>query len=180
MPERYCQLEFDEKVYSIVVSKDDIPREFAGQEFDQGEDLSGRFVRAARERVSITTPKEAGEYLLEKVYTPFGDFDQEEMWLLLLNTKNQVTHEVMVYRGTVNTTYIRRAELFKEAIKVNASALLLSHCHPSGDPTPSPEDVKTTAAINQIADLLDIALVDHIIVGKDRWVSLRERGLGFK
>ena len=100
------------------------------------------------------------------------------MWVLLLNTKNRVTHEVMVYRGQVSTVLIREAELLKEAIRVNAPALILSHCHPSGDPTPSPEDVHVTSSVNKAASLLGITLMDHLVIGKDSWVSLKERGLG--
>ena len=100
------------------------------------------------------------------------------MWVLLLNTKNRVTHEVMVYRGQVSTIFIREAELLKEAVRVNAPALILSHCHPSGDPTSSPEDAHVTASVNKAASLLGITLMDHLVVGKSSWVSLKERGLG--
>jgi len=99
--------------------------------------------------------------------------------LLLLNNKHQVTHEVMVYRGQVNTINVREAELLKEGVRVNAPALVLSHCHPSGDATSSPEDVHVTDLVNKAASLLGLTLVDHLIVGKDSWVSLKERGLGF-
>ena len=81
------------------------------------------------------------QYLLTKAYVPFEDFGQEEMWVLLLDSKHQITHEVMVYRGQVGQISIRGAELLQEAVRVNAPALILSHCHPSTDPTPSPEGV---------------------------------------
>ena len=85
----------------------------------------------------------------------------------------------MVYRGTVNTAYVRVAEFFKEAVRVNATGIILSHNHPSGKPDPSPEDIETTRRAKEAADILGIELEDHIIVGKDAWVSLKERGLGF-
>jgi DNA repair protein RadC len=85
----------------------------------------------------------------------------------------------MIYRGTVNTVSIRQAELLKEAVRVNSPSLIISHIHPSGDPTPSPEDVQVTRLVKEAAELLDIELVDHIVVGKGTWVSLKERGLGF-
>ena len=116
---------------------------------------------------------------MENIYTPFDAFDQEELWVLLLNTKNWVTHEAMVYRGTINTVQVREAELLKAAVRVNAPLLILSHNHPSADPSPSPEDVQVTVRANQAAGLLGLELLDHIIVGQDRWVSLKERGLGF-
>ena len=101
------------------------------------------------------------------------------MWVLLLNARCWITHEVMVYRGTVDAIGIRVSELFKEAVKVNAPALIMSHAHPSGDPDPSPEDVMMTKRLRAAAELLDIDVLDHIIVGKDVWVSLKERDLGF-
>ena len=76
--------------------------------------------------------------------------------------------------------FVREAELLREAVRVNAPAFILSHCHPSGDPTPSSEDVKVTAQLNKAANLLGLDLLDHIVVGKDSWVSLKERGLGFE
>ena len=64
-------------------------------------------------------------------------------------------------------------------MKIHPASVILSHCHPSGDPTPSPEDVRMTRQVNEAADLLGLDLADHIIVGQDRWISLKERGLGF-
>jgi DNA repair protein RadC len=192
MSKRLYQRRFDEN-FSPTTPQDVTPAGFTGLRFpvlqartgqDQ-EDRStltgqtGRFVREVKENVQLTSPADAARYLLENIYTPFERFDQEEMWVLLLNTKNRVTHEVMVYRGTVNSAYIRAAEIFKEAVRVNAPGLILSHCHPSGDPSPSPEDVVMTREAKEAADVLAVSLEDHIIVGKDCWVSLRERRLGF-
>ena len=136
-------------------------------------------MREVKEEVQITSPDDAAQHLLTKVYVPFKDFDQEELWVLLLDNRLRITHEAMIYRGTINTVSIRQAELLKEAVRVNSPSLILSHIHPSGDPTPSPEDVQVTRLVKEAAKLLDIDLVDHIIVGKDQWVSLKERGLGF-
>ena len=69
--------------------------------------------------------------------------------------------------------------MFKEAIRKNASALIVTHNHPSGDPTPSPDDVAVTRAIVQAGKLLDVEVLDHLVIGQGRWVSLKERGLGF-
>lgn len=98
---------------------------------------------------------------------------------LLLNTRNRMTHELMVYRSTVNAVQIRPAEIFKEAVRNNAVAIVVAHCHPSGDPTPSPEDVQATRILVQAGKNLDIDILDHVVVGRDRWVSMKERGLGF-
>lgn len=146
----------------------------------QGSDGEARrFVRSVQEEVIVRSPSDAAVYLMQRVYTPFDQFDQEELWSLLLNTKHRITHEVMIYRGTLNSVHVRLAELFKEAIHTNAAAFLLSHCHPSGDPTPSPEDIRLTEQTAQVAALLDIPLLDHIVVGRNIWTSMKQQGLGF-
>jgi len=177
MPERIHQLRFDDD-FGHITAEDVTPKGFRGVEFPKVERLN-RFVREVKELVYIHSPAEAGQYLLDKVYAPFADFDQEEVWVLLLDAKLRITHEVMVYRGTVSGVSIRPAELVKEAVRLNAISLLLSHCHPSGDPTPSPEDVQMTRQLAEAADVLGLNLTDHIIVGQGRWVSLRERKMGF-
>jgi len=106
--------------------------------------------------------------------------DQEELRLVLLNTKNQVLAIPRVYKGNVNSSLIRISELFREAVRENCPAMVVVHNHPSGDPTPSPEDVKVTDQIVEAGKLLDIDVLDHLIFGEQRYVSLKERGLGFK
>jgi DNA repair protein RadC len=146
---------------------------------DQVEQPS-RFMRALNERVVIHSPADAAHHLQTRIFHPFAQFEQEEFWVLLLNTKNYVTHEAMVYRGTANTIFIRVAELFRDAIRVNAVGIILSHCHPSGEPTPSPEDVRVTELAVEAGKLLDIGVLDHIIIGDISWVSMKDRQLGFK
>jgi DNA repair protein RadC len=104
---------------------------------------------------------------------------QEELRVMLLDTRNRVQFIETVYRGSVNSSQVRIAEIFKAAIRRNATNLIVIHNHPSGDPTPSPDDVAITRAILQAGELLDVKLLDHIIVGSGRFVSLKERGLGF-
>jgi DNA repair protein RadC len=140
----------------------------------------GRFVRALHERITIHSPSDAAHHLQTQIFHPFSQFEQEEFWVLLLNTKNHLTHETMVYRGTVNKMYVRVAEVFREAIRLNAVSLILSHCHPSGEPTPSPEDVRMTELVVEAGKLLDISILDHVVVGAKHWVSMKERQLGFK
>ena len=139
----------------------------------------GRFVHRVEQQITVRTPGDAAIYLMNEIYAPFEVFDQEELWVLLLDTKSKITHAVMVYRGGLNTVYLRIGELFKEAVKVNAASIIVSHVHPSGDPTPSPQDVRVTEDVIKAAKILGIELLDHIVVGDRRWVSLKERGLGF-
>jgi DNA repair protein RadC len=84
-----------------------------------------------------------------------------------------------VYIGSLNASLIRIGEIFKEALKRNSAALIVVHNHPSGDPTPSPEDILVTREIISAGKLLDIDVLDHLVIGQGRFVSMRERGLGF-
>ena len=87
--------------------------------------------------------------------------------------------QLATFPPNLNTSMIRVGELFREAIKVNAAALIVAHNHPSGDPSPSPEDVAVTRALVEAGKLLDIDVLDHLVIGRYRFVSLKERGLGF-
>ena len=153
---------------------------FTGREHQEegGEPPGPRFVRQLREEVLIRSPYDAAEHLLANIFVPFESFDQEELWACILNTKNRITHETMIYRGTVNSINVRPAELFKEAVRVNAPALILSHIHPSGSTEPSPQDIQVTEQAVAAGKLLGIEILDHIIVGKDSWLSLKEKGWG--
>ncbi len=102
---------------------------------------------------------------------------QEEFWVLLLDMRNRVTRVQRQYRGSLNKATVRVAEVFREAIRENAAAIIAVHNHPSGDPTPSPQDVALTRTLVQAGQLLDIPLLDHVIIGMGRWVSLKEQGL---
>jgi DNA repair protein RadC len=82
-------------------------------------------------------------------------------------------------RGSVNSSQVKVGEIFKAAIRHNAPKIIMVHNHPSGDPTPSPDDVAVTRAIVQAGKLLDVDVLDHMIIGQGNWVSLKERGLGF-
>jgi DNA repair protein RadC len=90
-----------------------------------------------------------------------------------------VVWQQTIYQGTVEASEVRAAEVFKPAVTRGCPAIVVVHNHPSGDPTPSPEDVRTTAQLAKAGEYLDIELLDHIIIGHNRFVSLRERGFGF-
>ena len=112
--------------------------------------------------------------------TYLQDPPQEHFVVMLLNTKNRVIGVNTVYVGSVHTTVLRVAEIFRPAILGNATAIVVSHNHPSGDPTPSPEDIAVTREIVQAGKLLDIEVLDHVVLGEPgRFVSLKERGLGW-
>lgn len=139
-------------------------------------ELGYRVARAELgDRPQITSPADAANLLLIRM----GGLEQEEVHLLLLDTKNRVLDTLVAYRGSLNASAIRVAELFRAAVRQNAASILVAHNHPSGDPTPSPEDIAVTRNLVQAGCLLDIPLLDHLIIGQGRWVSLKERGLGF-
>ena len=103
---------------------------------------------------------------------------QEQLRVVLLDTRNRVLDVVMIYQGSVNTAAVARmAELFRDAVIANAPNVVLVHNHPSGDPSPSPEDVKLTKDAAQAAQILSIDLLDHVIIGDRRFVSLKEQGV---
>jgi DNA repair protein RadC len=108
-----------------------------------------------------------------------AELEQEQLRLVLLNTKNDVIGWPVVYTGGLRTAVVRAGEVFKEPIRHNASGMIVVHNHPSGDPTPSPEDVHLTHRLVQLGRELDVDVVDHLIIGRGRWVSLRSKGLGF-
>ena len=102
---------------------------------------------------------------------------QEQLRVLLLDRKNQVMGQRVVYQGNVFSSTVRTAEVFRAAIVESVPAIIIAHNHPSRDPTPSPEDVLITRKLKQAADLLDIELLDHVVIGGRRCVSLKSRGL---
>jgi DNA repair protein RadC len=121
-------------------------------------------------RYKISTPAEAANLvMLEMAY-----LDSEQMRLLVLDAKGQLVERVSLYQGTANSSVLRAAEVFRPAIIRNCPGLILCHNHPSGDPTPSPEDIKATRQLVEAGRLLDIELVDHLVIGHQRFISLKE------
>lgn len=140
-------------------------------------ELGVRATHDSPERVQVSSPADAATVLRPC----FLGKEQESLFVLMLDTRNRVIAlPVEVYRGSLNTTMIRIGELFREAIRRNAASIVVAHNHPSGDPSPSPDDVAVTRMVVEAGKLLDIALHDHLILGSgSRFVSLKERGLGF-
>ena len=139
-------------------------------------ELGTRVVQGGQaQRRQIKSPNDIADLLLLEM----SHLDQEHLRTVLLDTKNRVQTIATVYVGSLNASLIRVGEIFKAAVKLNSAALIVAHNHPSGDPTPSPEDVLITREIVAAGTLLDVQVLDHLVIGHGRWVSLRERGLGF-
>jgi DNA repair protein RadC len=130
---------------------------------------------APEERSRVSSPSDVASLLMSEMAL----LEQEHLRLVLLDTRNRVIGTPTVYVGSLNTSVVRIAELFKTAIRENAAAIIVVHNHPSGDPSPSPEDVQITREIVRAGNLLDIPLLDHLVIAHQRFVSLKERGLGF-
>ncbi len=127
------------------------------------------------QRFQIKSPSDVAQLLMLEM----SHLDQEQLRTVLLDTKNRVQAIPTVYVGSLNSSLIRVGEIFKEALKRNSAALIVVHNHPSGDPTPSPDDVLVTREIVLAGNLLDVEVLDHLVIGQGRFVSMRERGLGF-
>ncbi|MGD2105243.1 MAG: DNA repair protein RadC [Anaerolineae bacterium] len=127
------------------------------------------------ERLVIRSPSDVAQLLMAEM----AHLEQEHFRVLYLDTRNRLLGSDTVYVGSLNASHIRVAEIFRDAIKRNCAAVIVAHNHPSGDPSPSPKDVGVTRQLIEAGDLLSIEVLDHLIVGQHRFVSLRERGLGF-
>ena len=121
----------------------------------------------------IRNPVDVASYLAPELI----DLAQEQLRVVMLDVKNHVLDVTLVYQGGRNAAVIRLADCFREAVRTGAEAIILVHNHPSGDPTPSDADVNLTKEASEAGDLLGIAVVDHIVVGREGFVSLREQGL---
>ncbi|MXZ90722.1 MAG: JAB domain-containing protein [Chloroflexi bacterium] len=131
---------------------------------------------APEERAQISCPQDAANLVSAEMEL----LAQERLVVLLLNTRNQVVARRTIYIGTVNSSAVRPAEVLRPAIRENAPSIIMVHNHPSGDPTPSPEDVAITRDLVAAGKLMDIELLDHLVIGQaGRFTSLKEKGLGF-
>jgi DNA repair protein RadC len=129
----------------------------------------------AEDRFVVRSPADVAQLLMAEM----AHLEQEHFRVLYLDTRNRLLDIETVYVGSLNASHIRVGEVFRDAVKRNCAAIIVAHNHPSGDPTPSPEDVEVTRQLVAAGNLLDIEVLDHLIIGQQRFVSLRERGLGF-
>ena len=126
-------------------------------------------------RWSIRGPRDVADRLILQM----GRLEREELRVVILDTKNHVLRVQTVYQGNVSSSLVRVGELYRDAVRLNAAGVILVHNHPSGDPTPSPDDLHLTAEALAAGRLLDIGLLDHLVIGHDAYVSMRDRGVAF-
>lgn len=125
------------------------------------------------DRPVIKEPEDAANLLMARL----RHLDREHFMVILLNTKNHVLGVETVSIGSLNTTVVHPRELFKQAIRRSAAAVILAHNHPSGDPHPSTEDKATTKRLVEAGKILGIEVVDHIIIGHNTYCSLKKMGV---
>ena len=138
--------------------------------------------RAAVEGDGVRSTVTAPEDIARLLHPEMELLQQKELRLLILDTKHHVLSAPVLYRGTISAAGGRVAELFREAVRLNASKIALAHNHPSGDPAPSADDVAFTRDAVEAGTLLNIPVLDHLVFGRGpgRWISMRERRLGFE
>ena len=167
-------IDFSSTKASVPKSKKKIDETFAKIR-QLHDELNTQLYSSPKERPVITSPSDAF-HLLDCF---IGYLDHEEMWVVNMNQRNRVVNMVKLYQGSVNSSQVRVAEIFRQAIIDNCSAIMIAHNHPSSYVEPSPDDVKVTRAIVQAGKLLDIVVLDHIIISHGAYTSLKEKSLGF-
>jgi len=136
-------------------------------------ELGRRMVRIEyKERYSIRSPEDCANYMMEEMRF----LQQEHFVCLYLNTKNQVMHRQTVFIGSLNASIVHPREVFREAFRRSAASIICLHNHPSGDPAPSREDIEVTKRLAECGKIMGVDLLDHIIIGEHRFVSLKEKG----
>ena len=137
--------------------------------------LGLRLCDPVEERPIVQSPQDAANLVQHEMSL----LEQEYLRVIVLNTRNQVLEIVEVYHGSVNSSQVRIAEILKPAVERMAPAMIIVHNHPSGDPSPSSEDVSLTRSLVEAGKLMDISILDHLIIGKGSYTSLKEKKLGF-
>jgi DNA repair protein RadC len=122
-----------------------------------------------QERVIITSPQDVADQVQYKM----ARLEQEELWILLLDSRNHHLRTVQLYKGSLNSSSVRPAEIFRDAIRHNAANIIVVHNHPSGDPSPSPEDIHLTRVLIEAGKMLELEVLDHIIVGINAIASIK-------
>lgn len=136
-------------------------------------------IRLKKENPDLSAAINSPEDAAELIRYDMQGLVQENLWVILLDTRNRKIGVEKVYVGSLNASMVRVGELFRGALQRSAAGIIMAHNHPSGDPAPSPEDVTLTRAAVQAGKLLDVEVLDHLVIGNNCFVSMKEKGLGF-
>ncbi|MFX3674593.1 MAG: DNA repair protein RadC [Paenisporosarcina sp.] len=123
-------------------------------------------------KFTVRSPKDAATYLMADMTS----LKQENFVALFLNVKNQVLHKQTIFIGSLNASIVHPREIFREAVKRSAASIICAHNHPSGNPSPSPEDIEVTKRLQEAGHIMGIELLDHVIIGDHQFISLKEKG----
>ena len=125
-----------------------------------------------RKRITIKKPSDIVSLIMTDIF-----FMQQEVFMVItLNGKNNILSKKEIFKGSLNSSLVHPREVFKEALKNSAASIIVCHNHPSGDPTPSKEDINVTKRIKECGNIMGIELLDYIIIGDNKYISLKERG----
>lgn len=124
------------------------------------------------DRYVIRSPKDGADYIMEEM----RNLNQEHFVALFLNTKNQIVHRQTIFIGSLNASIVHPREIFREAVKRSAASIICAHNHPSGDPSPSQEDIHVTRRLVESGKMIGIEVLDHLVIGDRKFVSLKEKG----
>ena len=124
------------------------------------------------ERFTIRSPEDAATFLMQDMTS----LQQEHFVCLFLNVKNQVLHKQTIFVGSLNASIVHPREIFREAVKRSAASIICAHNHPSGVPTPSPEDIDVTSRLYEAGKIVGVDLLDHVIIGDHQFISMKEKG----
>ena len=124
------------------------------------------------ERFTIRSPQDAATFLMPDM----SSLLQENFVTLFLNVKNQIIHQQTIFIGSLNASIVHPREIFREAVKRSAASIICAHNHPSGNPSPSPEDIDVTNRLQEAGLIIGIELLDHVIIGDHQFISLKEKG----
>lgn len=130
------------------------------------------YSKHSESRFTIRSPEDAAGYLM----TEMTSLTQENFVVLFLNVKNEVLHKQTIFIGSLNSSIVHPRDIFREAVKRSAASIICAHNHPSGNPSPSPEDIDVTKRLMEAGSLMGIELLDHVIIGDHQFISLKEKG----
>ena len=130
------------------------------------------YQKHTEDRFTIRSPEDAAAYLM----TDMTSLNQEHFVVLFMNVKNEVLHKQTIFIGSLNSAIVHPREIFREAVKRSAASIICAHNHPSGNPSPSPEDIEVTKRLTDAGALMGIEVLDHVIIGDHQFISLKEKG----
>lgn len=124
------------------------------------------------DRYIVRSPEDGADYIMEEMRS----LNQEHFVVLFLNTKNQIIHRQTIFIGSLNASIVHPREVYREAVKRSAASIICAHNHPSGDPSPSQEDIHVTRRLVESGKMIGIELLDHLVIGDRKFISLKEKG----